>query len=63
MTDKLAFHDLESVYDLLAASIDQVGPEKESLFLSKLSLLLAHNVADLAIIENAIATAKADLNL
>jgi len=62
MTDKLLFHDLEKVYDLIAVSIDEVGPEKESLFLSKLCLTLAHNISDLAVIEDAIVGAKSDLD-
>ncbi len=62
MTDKLAFHDLEKVYDLVAVSIDEVGPEKQSLFLSKLCLTLAHNISELSVIEDAIAVARSDLD-
>lgn len=61
MTEKLAFQDMEKVYDLLAESIDEVGPEKESLFLSKLCLTLAHRIGDIAVVESAIAVARTDL--
>jgi len=61
VTEKLAFQDMEKVYDLLAESIDEVGPEKESLFLSKLCLTLAHRIGDIAVVESAIAVARTDL--
>ena len=59
MAEVLVFQDLERVYDLIAQAIDSVGPENEALFLSKLCLTLAHNVSDVAIIEEAIGIAKA----
>lgn len=62
MTNKLAFQDLEKIYDLVAVSIDEVGRENEALFLSKLCLALAHNIADLPLIEGAIAAAKSNLD-
>ena len=37
---------LETFYEALAAAIDNVGPERETVFLAKLSLLLAHELAD-----------------
>jgi hypothetical protein len=37
---------LEDVYNALAVAIDAVDPAKESLFLSKLALLLAHELND-----------------
>lgn len=53
----LPFADLEQVYERLAAAIDAVGPERESLFLAKLALALAHELGDrdaaLACIEKA----------
>lgn len=61
MNDKLDFDGLEKVYDLLATAIDEVGTDKEVLFLCKCCLTLAHHVADLATVENAIAVAKRDL--
>jgi hypothetical protein len=60
--DDLPFEDLEKVYDLLAAAIDAAGPEREALFLAKLCLILAHESRDLATVEAAIESAKADLH-
>ncbi len=60
--DNLSFEDIEKVYDLLATAIDAAGPEKEALFLAKLCLILAHESRDLATVEAAIESAKADLH-
>ena len=61
MSDTLRFEDLEKTYDLIAAGIDEAGPKRESLFLAKLCLVLAHHVADLSVIEQAIGDARANL--
>ncbi len=61
MTEVLAFEDFEKVYDLMALALDEAGAEQEVLFLNKLCLTLAHNIKDVSIIEEAIATAKLDL--
>lgn len=37
----LNFSELEVFYDELATAIDQVGPDKESIFLAKLVLVMA----------------------
>ena len=37
---------LEAVYDALALAIDRLCPEREALFLSKLALLMAHQLQD-----------------
>ena len=42
----MSFEELESIYEKLATSIDAVGPEKASLYLSKVALLLAHELDD-----------------
>ena len=42
----LSIPALETVYDTLAAAIDQAGPEKTELFLVKLALLNAKALAD-----------------
>ena len=42
----------ERLYDALAEAIDRVGPKNEALFLTKLTLLLANELAD----ENAFGT-------
>ena len=44
----LTVAELETVYDLLAQSIDRAGTEKTSLFLVKLALLNANALADVA---------------
>lgn len=54
----LDFPDLERVYELLAQTIDEVGRDKEALFLSKLCLILAREIPDLSKIEAAVAVAK-----
>ena len=61
MTEELKFEGLEKVYDLIAVAIDEAGPEKEALFLSKLCLTLAHKIGELAVIEEAINIAQRDL--
>jgi hypothetical protein len=62
MNDRLRFEDLEKAYDMIAAGIDDAGPDCESLFLAKLSLALAHHVGNLAVVEQAIADAHANLH-
>lgn len=57
----LPFADLERVYDLIAAAIDRVGPERESLLLAKLALLLADEVGDYDAVAAAVAAAERDL--
>lgn len=61
MNQELRFEDLEKIYELVAAGIDAAGPERESLFLAKLCLTLAHHVGDPEVIEQAIADARAHL--
>jgi hypothetical protein len=38
--------DLEDAYERLAAGIDAAGAEKETLFLARLAMLLARQLAD-----------------
>lgn len=57
----MPFSDLEALYESLALAIDAVGEEKESLFLSKLCLLLFEATGDRKIAETAISAALADL--
>ena len=38
----LSFSQLEQIYDELAQAIDQVGTERESIFLAKLVILLSN---------------------
>ena len=62
MTETLPFEDLEQAFDLVAKSIDDVGEDREKLFLSKLVLALAHRVSDFETIEAAVEIAKRDLD-
>jgi hypothetical protein len=62
MTTSLPFEDLEKAYELIAEGIDEVGEEKQALFLAKLVLLLAHRTNDIEVIREAIASALADYN-
>ena len=49
--------DFEAVYESLAMAIDSAGPEREALFLTKLALVLGHELGDIAVFRNAIRTA------
>ena len=51
---------IETAYDLLAAAIDAVGPERESLFLAKLALTLANEIGEAEVLERLIQTAMRD---
>ncbi len=57
----LSFGELERTFDLVAQAIDEVGPEQESLLLSKLALTLAHQLGDYDKVAQAVAIAKRDL--
>ena len=57
----LSIDGLETVYDALATAIDQVGPDKASLFLVKLALLNAQALGDAPQFQQHIATALQDL--
>ncbi len=57
----LTIPQLEQVYDALAQAIDQAGPERTELFLTKLSLLLANEIADDARVQTLIESALRDL--
>lgn len=52
---------LEKLWEALAEAITAAGPERESLFLAKLALLLGREVGDMPRIERLIATALRDL--
>lgn len=60
-TRKLAFEDLEQAFELIAQGIDRAGEARETLFLSKLALALAHRIGDLDTIEAALEEAERDL--
>lgn len=52
----------ERLYDALAQAIDAAGPEQESLFLTKLALLLANQIGDEVVVDTALAIAQAQLS-
>jgi hypothetical protein len=52
---------LETVYDDLAAAIDQAGPERSELMLVKLALLNAQALGDAALFRQQLQTALQDL--
>ena len=49
--------DFETAYETLATAIDQAGPEHEALFLTRLALVLGHELGDVGVFQNAINTA------
>jgi hypothetical protein len=60
-TPRLGIAELETVYDLLATAIDEVGPQKTELFLVKLALLNAEALGDAAQFRAHLQAAAADL--
>jgi hypothetical protein len=53
----MPFEDLESAYETLAMAIDRAGPERETLFLTRLALVLSHELGDIAAFRSAVQTA------
>jgi hypothetical protein len=49
--------DFETAYETLAAAIDSAGSEREALFLTRLALVLGHELGDIAAFQKAITTA------
>ncbi len=61
MTTGLSISDLERVYDLIAAASDRAGPQRE-LFLAKLALVLADQLADVSRVAFGIEVTLRDLD-
>lgn len=61
MTGGMPTSDMEAVWEALAGGLDRAGPEAETLFLSKLALLLADALGDRAGVEQLIEAALRDL--
>ena len=61
MVQPLAFAELEEVYELMARAVDRVGADNEALFLSKLSMILAHRLGDLQAVREALEIAAREL--
>lgn len=53
----MPFEDLESAYETLATAIDAAGAQRETLFLTRLALLLADELGDIAAFRKAIGAA------
>jgi hypothetical protein len=51
------FEDFETAYETLATAIDQAGPEREALFLTRLALVLVHELSDITVFRKAVAAA------
>ena len=49
--------DFEAAYESLAMAIDSAGSEHEALFLTRLALVLGHELGDIAVFQSAIRTA------
>jgi hypothetical protein len=49
--------DFETAYETLAAAIDTAGPEREALFLTRLALLLGHELGDIDAFRKAVKAA------
>ncbi len=57
----MTFEDLERAYETLAQAIDKAGAAHESLFLTRLALVLAHRGGNLKLFEEAVTTALEEL--
>lgn len=53
----MPFEDFETAYETLATAIDKAGPAREALFLTRLTLVLGHELGDIAAFKKAIETA------
>jgi hypothetical protein len=53
----MPFEDFETAYETLAMAIDSAGPDREALFLTRLALLLGHELGDVTAFRNAIQAA------
>ena len=60
-TTGLTIGGLETVYDQLATTIDDVGQDKSELFLVKLALLAAQQLGDETVFGDLIQRAQKDL--
>jgi hypothetical protein len=58
---QLPFDNLETSYETLATAIDAAGEKREALFLTRLALLLAHELGDAASFRRAVEAALDDL--
>ncbi|MFL6809341.1 MAG: hypothetical protein ACJ8FD_10085, partial [Bradyrhizobium canariense] len=57
----MSFEDIESAYETLSIGIDTAGAQREALFLTRLALLLGHELDDINAFRNAVKAALAGL--
>jgi hypothetical protein len=53
----MPFDDLETAYETLATAIDAAGAQREALFLTRLALVLGHELGDIAAFRRAVQAA------
>jgi hypothetical protein len=53
----MPFEDLETAYETLAMAIDAAGAQREALFLTRLALVLGHELGDITAFRKAISAA------
>ena len=58
----MPFEDFEVAYETLATAIDSAGAERETLFLTRLALVLGHELGDIVAFRRAIAMALEGLD-
>ncbi len=58
---QMPFDDLEAAYEALAVAIDAAGEKREALFLTRLALVLAHELGDIGAFKRAVQTALEEL--
>ena len=58
----MPFEDFETAYETLATAIDQAGPAREALFLTRLALVLGHELGDIAAFRKTIKPRSTDWN-
>jgi hypothetical protein len=54
---KMPSEDFEAAYEVLATAIDSAGAQQEALFLTRLALVLSHELGDINVFRRAIETA------
>ena len=53
----MPFEDFEAAYEALATAIDSAGERREALFLTRLALVLGHELGDVRAFKQSIKTA------
>jgi hypothetical protein len=53
----MPFEDLETAYETLATAIDTAGAQREALFLTRLALVLGHELGDISAFKKSVGAA------